>query len=130
MAAAEVALRLITKHGRTMVVVKSGTVPATPEKAWRGPANPATGGDAVRCTVKGVEVINEIKPWEPGPTSEKLRKAEKIMLIAATDPGAVGQDLHEFTTIEDGGTVWKIIGGEVIQPGETRILYQLGVVGP
>lgn len=128
MSLADVAIRLIAKKGRDIVVVRSGVAPAVPAKPWRAPANPVTGGDAVRVPCKGVFVEYVLKPWDPSPAGEQARRPEKVLLIAAQAEGVSGQDLQTFTSVEDGGRTWQIIMSEAVEPGETNYLYQLGVV--
>lgn len=128
MSLADVAIRLINKKGRDIVVVRSGDAPANPAKPWRAPANPVTGGDAIRVPCKGVFVEYVVKPWDPTPGGQDDRRPEKVLLIAAQAEGVAAQDLLTFTSVEDNGRTWQIVKSEAIEPGEINYLYQLGVV--
>ena len=129
MALQDTALRLITKHGRVVQLVKSGSQPENPEKPWRGPADDGVGDvvadDSVKVTCpavfttskeEGFKVLLSEIATDEGDTSSKKR-----LLIAALSDG--GYDLTKFDYVVDGADRWAISEGELIKPGNIAYLY-------
>lgn len=117
--------RLIEANGRSLSLVrKDQGNPVDPAKPWRG----STGAADITVTVTGV-VIDFEKDEVDGTV---ILRADKRVLVAAksvTDEGgsAVNLNIEDYSDILDGGTRYRIINAQVIEPGDTRILYDLQV---
>lgn len=134
MALQDTALRLITKHGRTVQLVKSGSQPENPEKPWRGPADDGVGDVAADDSVKvtcpgfftsskeeGIRVLLSEVATDEGDTAGKKR----LLVAALSDEG---HDLTKFDYVIDGADRWAIApGSEIIKPGTVAFLYDLQV---
>jgi hypothetical protein len=113
---AAVAQRLIEANGRTVTIVKHGKNPQDTDQPWRGsseyPVATVTGSAAfVAASDLGHRVRDD----------QNVKRADKVALFAAVNDG--GHALEEFDVIEDGESVWHIVGAQVLQPGSTRLLY-------
>lgn len=134
MALQDTALRLITKHGRLVQLVRSGTQPENPEKPWRGPADDGVDDEAADDSVKvscpgvfttskeeGIRVLLSEVATDEGDTVGKKR----LLVAALSDEG---HDLTKFDYVIDGADRWAIAPeSELIKPGNTAYLYDLRV---
>lgn len=115
---ANLAERLIAKHGRDMTIKKDSRAPADPSKPWRGPnPNPLT-GYADSADVKGVMVGFEDAEID----GDYIKRTDKKLLVACKPIDA--KDLTTFDTLFDESQVYGIKLMEVIKPGTTKIMYQ------
>lgn len=117
---AAMAQRLIEANGRTVTIIKHGADPQDSDKPWRA------GSQYPVASVTGRAVF--VAPSDLGHKvvdADNVRRAEKVALFAALDDG--GHQLETFDVIEDGDSVWYIIKAEVLQPADTRLLYQFEV---
>ncbi|MCC6425642.1 MAG: hypothetical protein IT435_02355 [Phycisphaerales bacterium] len=117
---ANLAERLIAKHGREMILRKMSRVPADATKPWRGPATSTATGYEFAIDVKAVVV-----EW----TEEELerdhtRSGSQRLLVAAKN---VTQNLLEVDSLLDEGRVYSLSKGSRLQPGTTAILYDFQV---
>ena len=119
--AARRALRLISRYGREVTVVKRNRDPSDPNRPYWGP-----GTDAEPITVPNVKAWFAAAGmgfrWEDRPDDQ--RNAEMGCYIAARN---LDHNLETFDEVHDGDDVWAIEGGQLLKPGSTRVLYQLGV---
>ena len=116
---AATAKRLIDANGRDITLTKRDRTPADSAKPWRGGnATPTSVGP-----VKGVLV-----PFESEEVDGSLvRRDDKKALIAANDDDS--ELLEQFDVLIDGDATdpWRILTVEVINPGDTRVIYKMQV---
>lgn len=107
--------------GRAIKVQKLSATPADAAKPWKGPASPtvATEVDTVGTFLEifsflklGLEVIDE----------NLLKRVDQVVLIPQ-----VSTDIKEYDTIVDGSVTWKIDWVRLLKPGDTILLYWVGV---
>lgn len=115
------AAKLIDKHGAAVVITMRSPTPLRDNaKPWRGSTGSAT------VSVKAVQY-----PYtEEEATDVNFRRGNSRFLIAENDLQGDSQfatvDLTQATSIDDNaGHVWSIDDVEIIQPGATRVLYQV-----
>ncbi len=126
---AEIVEELINETGRSITLYKISGTAADATKPWRGTGTPGpTKTDGV--VTKGVFVI----PATSIPTESRglafdwvdqalLRRTKHVCLTPAR--GLAVLDTHKIIT--DSSVDWKIIWGQCLQPGATRLLYIFGV---
>ena len=117
------AAKLIDKHGAAVVITMRSPTPLRDNaKPWRGSTGSAT------VSVKAVQY-----PYtEEEAPDVNFRRGNSRFLIAENDLQGDSQfatvDLTQATSIDDNaGHVWSIDDVEIIQPGATRVLYQVRV---
>lgn len=117
------ASRLIAKHGATMTVTARAAVPARDAaKPWRG----STG----TTTVSVLAVQYDYEEEEAKDATWRLSHSRFI--IAELGTAGTSQfstvDLTTATDLTDtSGHVWSIENVEIVEPGDTRIIYILHV---
>lgn len=117
------ASRLIAKHGAPMVVTaRTATPMRDAAKPWRG----STGTDTV--TVLAVQYDYEEKEAKDA----TWRLSHSRFIVAEIDTAGAPQfstvDLTTATDLTDtSGHVWSIESVEIVEPGNTRIVYVLHV---
>lgn len=117
------ASRLIAKHGAPMVVTaRTATPMRDAAKPWRG----STGTDTV--TVLAVQYDYEEKEAKDA----TWRLSHSRFIVAEIDTAGAQQfsavDLTTATDLTDtSGHVWSIENVEIVEPGDTRIIYILHV---
>lgn len=117
------ASRLIAKHGAPMVVTARAATPQRDvTKPWRG----STGTTTV--TVLAVQYDYE----EEEGKDATWRLSHSRFIIAEIDGAGLPQfsavDLTTATDLTDtSGCVWSIDNVEIVEPGNTRIIYILHV---
>ena len=124
---ATTAKRLVDKFGRSVTFRRlDRTTLDDAAKPWRGTATPRTTLDA---TVTAIAVI--VPPSSAsrlGLTTrdnELIKRSEQIMIVAL---GATStDDLSTFDEVLDGTQLWKITTVETLKPGDTTLLYFVGV---
>lgn len=119
------AQELIDENGRLVTFNRFKQEPADVAKPWRGPGSPTTVPDAtdeVRAVFVGVgrstpefglEFVSEAL----------LKRAEECCLVGPT----VGFDLQTADELVDGTVHWKIEFVSVLTPGDTVLLYAVGL---
>jgi len=118
--AVALAQRLIDKNGRGITVQQLSATPADANKPWKGAGAPTV---AAQATPKGVFVPasgNDLSSF--GIDNELLKRVEQVVLIAADGTNA----FDEFHRISD-GVLFKIEWVRVLKPGDTVIIYAMGV---
>lgn len=125
--AAATAKRLVESAGREVTIYSDSTTPANAAKPWLGPDD-STPGD----TIAGVKMAF-VPPSGSGLGATLLQQAgvlvqqfDQIGLLAASS--AAGKDLRTFDSVVDGGRTWKIVLVHELKPGDTSLLWVLGLV--
>lgn len=115
--------RLINENGRTMTLTRQDQGNASdPTKPWRS----STGAAEISFPVVGV-VIEYEKDEVDGTL---ILRGDKRLLVAAKDiddASPANTKVEDYSKITDGAVVYRIINAQVIEPGDTRILYDLQV---
>lgn len=127
MAARELALRLITKHGRRDGVVRrpSADAVAPSDRPWR-PDDAASGPDPVVATELPVVVLDaETYRKSMGPDTRLAPEATAVALVAA----ASGVELRVGDTLETRRVRYAVLQVDLLAPGETDVLYTLHMRG-
>lgn len=111
---AATAERLIDENGRDVTLVKRSETPADVSKPWRG-----TLADDTTLVVKAAIVPFEAEDQE----GDLVRREDKQAFVAAnvTSPN----EIENFDEVDDGADTYKIVSADVIEPGDTRVLYVL-----
>ena len=114
---------LITKFGRTVVLVKESRTATDASAPWLGTSTSDT-----EVSVSAVYV--PISGDSPATVSEMVGSAGLTRRADSFLVGAVsGHDLRTFQKVQDGSRVWRITHVNVVRPGETVLLYQIEVDG-
>ena len=117
------ASRLIAKHGAPMIVTARAATPMRDAaKPWRG----STGTNTI--TVLAVQYDYEEKEAKDA----TWRLSHSRFIVAEIDTAGAPQfsavDLTTATDLTDtSGHVWSIESVEIVEPGNTRIIYILHV---
>lgn len=117
--------RLIEANGRDLSLVRRDQGnPTDPAKPWRG----STEVDTITVVVKGVFIEFEKEDFD----GTLVRRGDKRVLIAdksVTDEGGSASNLkiEDYDHVLDGGTRYKILSAELIEPGPLRIMFDLQV---
>lgn len=117
--------RLIEENGRTLLLVRRDQGnPADPAKPWRDSTEAAT----ITVTVLGIVIDFEKEDFD----GSLVRRGDKRILIADKSVideggGAGNLQIEDYDHILDGTTRWKILSVNLIEPGDTRIMYDLQV---
>ena len=120
-----VAERLIEENGRDLSLVRRDQGnPVDSAKPWRDSTEAAT----ITVIVKGV-IIDFDKEDVDG---SLVRRGDKQVLISdksVIDEGgsAANLKIEDYDEVLDAGVRWKIIQANTIEPGDTRIMYDLQV---
>lgn len=116
------AKRLIDKHGREVVLVKSSSTVADVLKPWRGSDEPHTGPDGTTVDVTGVFVTVR----ERDEAAMMIKRGAMALLAAASDLSPE-VDVSLYDAVRDGTRTWRIVAANVIDPGPQTILYTFEV---
>lgn len=112
---AATAQRLINENGRDVTIIRKDRTPADANKPWRG-------GGTSDTTVGPVKAV--IFPFNAADVDGTLvRREDKQAWVAANDTGA--SPIETFDELIDGSTTFQILSVEVINPGDTLLVYQL-----
>lgn len=118
---ANLAQRLIAKHGRAMVLRKLSRTPEDDTMPWRGTStDPEEGYEYEQPVVGVVTDYNEDEI-----DGDQIHRGDKRLLVAAK-PNA-GIDLLKADSLLDEEQVYGIIRGNLLKPGVTEILYEFQV---
>lgn len=117
------ALEMVAEFGRPVSFVKVSSVPGDADKPLHGPtAEPVTVPDIPAAFVEPSSVIRLGQSTDQRPGLWK--ETTQIALVAPV----AGHDLATFTKLLDSdGTGWKIEHVEAFKPGDTLLLYFVGV---
>lgn len=117
--------RLIEENGRALSLVRRDQGnPTDPNKPWRD----STEAAEITVVVKGVVIEFEKKDFD----GSLVRRGDKRILIAdksVIDEGgsATNLQIEDYDHILDGTVRWKILDADTIEPGDTRIMFDLHV---
>lgn len=118
--------RLITENGRTVTLVKRDRTASDVSKPWRGPSTPGTD---IILSVTAVIIKFETKMID----GTLIRVGDKRAFISPKESDAAestGEALIEdFDTLIDKSETWNIISVDKVEPGDTKILYDLHLRG-
>lgn len=113
---AQVALSLIAKHGRPLKIARLSRDADDVAMPWRGPDS-----DLDEC----IDVVGVFVDFADTQSDvPRIRGADQRVLVAAL---ATGEDLSDFDKVIDSkdGAVYSIHRCRVVEPGTTRILYDI-----
>ncbi len=116
---------LIDENGRLVTFNRRKQEAADPAKPWRGPGDPSAVPDAtneVRAVFVGVNRSTPALGLE-FVSEELLKRAEECCLVGPT----ASFDLATADELVDGTTHWKIEFVQVLKPGDTVLLYAVGL---
>ena len=115
--------RLINENGRSFTLTrKDQGNPETLSKPWRSSTKVAEISFAV------VGVFVEFEKDEVDGTL--VKRGDKRLFIAAKDiddQAPANTNIEDYDEITDGAIAYRIINAQVIEPGPTRIMYELQV---
>lgn len=117
--------RLIEENGRTLTLLRQDIGNFTdPAKPWAD----STEAGEIRFDVLGVVIEFEKEAID----GETVRLGDKQILIAAKsvedESGSTTNiDIEDYDIILDGTVRWTIVQVELIEPGPSRILYEVHV---
>lgn len=118
---AATALRLVTKNGKTITLVKLATTPSDVTKPWRGPVD-QRGPAAASVDLKGVEV--PLLKRQFGAAYSKKDIPDTVTDAFLVAPALSGTpDLTEFDELISDGVTYKIEVADVLRPGPVILLY-------
>lgn len=115
----DLAKRLIAKHGRSVSLVATVTLPANPDRPWEG-------GGTQEVITETMAVFVPFQGSGFGETQESnslLTGANEVCLL--TVPPTV--DIAAVNHVMDGGIKFGVEWREVLRPGEIRIIVGLGI---
>jgi hypothetical protein len=112
---AATALAQINDKGRTITVRTPGV-----DQVYNPATDTFTAGTSVDVTAKGLFTQFAKKDID----GELIKVTDKRVLIAASSLSAAPENNCK---IVDGGTEYQVINTEIIQPGDTAILYMVQV---
>lgn len=120
------ALRLISKNGREINLVRKAQGAADPTKPWDGP----TGGTDTLTPIKAVFVppntVRQFGLTALGQGTEFMDLIAMSEQIVIVNPESL--ELKDYSAvIEADGSSWGIIGLQVLKPGPIQLLAFLGV---
>lgn len=115
------AQKLIGKNGRLVTMQRLDATAADADKPWKGPGVPTVAQSvdtkAVFLPHTGQDDLGKFLV-----DAELLKRAEQVVIVAAgTD------DLEPFNQLSDTGVVWLIDWIRTLRPGDTSILYAIGL---
>ena len=109
------AKELIDEYGRNFTLVNADQTAADPAQPWRA----STDVDVSVGPFKGVVVDYEVSDTD----GQNILQEDRRLLLAAVDFGV--NELEDFDYVTDGSTNWRVISVNVIEPGDTRIMYDI-----
>jgi len=115
---AAVADRLISENGTDVTLVKVNRALADGSQPWKG-GNVPTG--STTKLVKGVIVEYDLRDID----GEQIQRGDRQLVVS--ENSASPEDIRTFDNIVIGTETWKIILVQVVEPGDTRILYSIGI---
>jgi hypothetical protein len=119
--AVALAQRLIEANGRDTVLQRLDATPADADMPWKGPGTPTVAAEYERVGVflphNGTEDLGRYLF-----DSELLKRCDQVALIAGGD-----DDLSVCNQLNDSGKKWRITWIRELKPGDTTVLYAIGV---
>lgn len=111
----------ITEFGRSIKLVKLSAVPADVDKPWATPD--ATKEVLTPYNAVFVEPSAAAKLGLNIDIVDFLKQSTKVLIIATSD------DLEGYHKVLDGTRRWTITGMTCLEPGDTKVLWFIGVGG-
>lgn len=117
--------RLIEENGRDVSLVRRDQDnPVDSAKPWRDSTEAAT----ITFIVKGVIIDFDKEDFD----GSLVRRGDKRVLISdqsVSDEGGSAANLiiEDYDSLLDASVLWKIVDVNLIEPGDTRIMYDLQV---
>ena len=112
----DLADELISEHGRSITVLKSGGDPVDADMPWRG-RDASYNSEAPASEDDAIGVFLRYRERDLG---GDIKRGDKMLLVAAKDQ----DDLSKHDGVRDSDdSVWRIIDEEIIKPGDTTLLY-------
>ena len=117
--------RLIEANGRSLTLVRRDQGnPTDSDKPWRD----STEADTVSTTLTGLFVEYEKEDFD----GSLIRRGDKKILIAAKSvedesASSVNVKIEDYDHILDGTVRWKIVAVDLIEPGPSRVMYEIQV---
>lgn len=116
-----VVLELIADTGRSVTFELLDATAADASKPWRGAGTPAV---AASVTTPATFVPPAGSGLGGSFVSEELlKKADQVCLVAPSDTF----DIATSTSIQDGGTRWRVEWVQALKPADVALLYAVGV---
>ena len=120
----ETAKRLISENGRAITLLQFDSAPASASQPWKGANDPRDNPDeTLSLDAVFVEPSGAVRLGLSSKDSDLIKRSKQIMIVA---PG-ISEDVTVFHEVVDGGTNWKIVGVEVLRPGNEIVLAYIGV---
>ena len=118
---------LVTRFGRTVTFLQLNPTPADPAMPWRGATDPEAAPPVTQeaSAVFVAPASASALGMSSNLALDALVQRSQAILIAAA--GAV--PLENFQEVVDGNRTWRIVGTEKLQPGNTALLYFVGLAG-
>lgn len=120
-----VAERLVRENGRLVTFVRKSPIQLDPAKPWKG-SDPLE--DEVTLQLSAVFVPpNTVRQFGLSALGEGSEFRDLIAFseqIAIVFPG--NNDLRQYPTIRDNGVNWNMIGLQLLQPAQTKLLAFVG----
>ncbi len=113
--------RLIEASGRSVTLTKRDRTADNSSTPWTGPADPGTD-----VTIVVIAVMLDYKTEEIDGTLV-IRGDQRCFIAdkSVVDVSSAAIQLHDFDTLTDGAIVWHIENAEILEPGSTRIMYEM-----
>lgn len=112
---AATAKRLIDSNGRDVTLAKLDRTPADVNKPWRA----GGGSDTTTGPLKAVIVPFEAEDDDGAVT----RSEDMVAYVAASDTDPA--EIETYDRLLDGADVWRIKKVITINPGDTRVVYEI-----
>lgn len=112
---------LIEETGRTVQIAKLDASLVDANKPWK-PTGGASAVGQVTCKATFVPLSSLQELGISIQDDELFKRAEEVCLVAGS-----AVDLRDYNVIIDGSVSWRIMGTQVLAPGDTTLLYAFGV---
>lgn len=130
---AATALRLIEASGRSVELFRVNRTPDDPALPWRGTSEhpePVAGGLTIPVIMAFIPASGSGFGKLVKELGGKLTVAfEQVGLMASSSlpTGMTPADVEEVDSVRDGLDIWKVVTRGHLQPGDTSILFVLGL---
>jgi hypothetical protein len=116
------AQELIADAGRVVTFERLAAGAPSAAQPWKGAGTPT-----VEASAQAAAVFVPVSGHDLGGlavSKELLARCEEVCMTA---PAGDGFDMQRCTSIADGGTRWRVTWVQTLKPGDTVVLYALGV---
>lgn len=116
--------RAIEKYGREITFIQRATDDAPANDPLAGPSETDIESDSVKCLFVPLTGMAQL-----GILTTKTDDFKQCAQVALLPPSAI--DYAEQTFLVDAdGTTWKLNALDMLKPGDTALLYYIGVTRP